>query len=634
MTQTVSWAIQEALPNYEIGGELGRGAMGMVFAGHHRRLERDVAIKQLPPAFAADPTVRERFGREARTLAALAHPHIVPIYDYVEEEGLCLLVMEALPGGTLWDRFTTEGVTIVTACTAVLATCEALEFAHQKGVLHRDVKPENLMFGADKTLKVTDFGIAEVFGGDETVTTLAGEVIGTPAYMAPEQAQGKPCGPQADVYAAGTVLYELLSGTLPLSIEGDPMDVLERRVQEDPTPLLDVAPQVPEALADVAMRSLERDPDRRYPTAGEFGVAIGSAATQAFGPGWVGRTDLHLVLTGPIAAAAGPTLVEPLATGEAVVGGEVSDTTGRETMIAGTGKPIPRDEPLRMRATAVARPAGARLDEISPEDLVRVDDLVAPPQFPWFSSAAAVLLFVALLLVGALGIGTPDVSGPLRRGQAEVAGVDVATERVVSADLADDIPVRVRDLPARAANARYVRLGFSVLGVELPPSRSGKLRRVDGDLVAAVDAKRDRILWTGETTAHLMFLDSRKHELLSQDFRLDADRPFYLAVVGVFSLVLLAFVGSYGWSLTQPVRRGFRRRTVYLTMTPLGVVTGGAILGLGWSIFGHQPTPASVAACLALGALTFLALARVLVVVGRRGRLTRARVRSALAANN
>ena len=630
---TVAAPIRNALPNYEIGGELGRGAMGVVFAAHHRRLARDVAIKQLPPAFAADQTVRERFGREARTLAALAHPHIVPIYDYVEEEGLCLLVMEALPGGTLWNRFTSEGLTLVTACTALLATCEALQFAHEKGVLHRDVKPENLMFATDRTLKVTDFGIAEVFGGDETVTTVDGEVIGTPAYMAPEQAEGKPCGPPADVYAASTVLYELLSGTLPLSIEGDPVEVLERRVHEEPTPLGEVAPQVPDGLADVTMRGLQRDPDDRFATAGELGVAIGEAATEAFGPGWVGRADLTLVLTGPIAAAAGPTLVETARPGD-VVGTGGGGRTGRETMIAGTGKPVPRDEPLRMRATAVARPHGARLDEISPEDLVRVEDLVAPPKVPWLMTAAATVLFAALLVVSALGIGTPSVGGPMARGQARVAGVDVATDRLVSADLADDIPVRVRELPAQAQHARYVRLAFSVLGIDLPPSRSGKLRRAGGDLVAAVDAKRDRILWTGEATGRLLFLDARKHELVSQEFHFDADRPFYLAFVGVFSLVMLLFVLSYGWSLTQPIRRGYRRRSVYLSMAALGIVTGGAILGLGWAVFGPQPTAATLAVCVTLGALTLLALAQVLVTVGRRQRLGRALARREEAQSN
>jgi hypothetical protein len=244
------------------------------------------------------------------------------------------------------------------------------------------------------------------------------------------------------------------------------------------------------------------------------------------------------------------------------------------------------------------------------------------------------VLFVGLLVVSALGIGTPDVGGPMARGQADVAGVDVATDRVVDVDLAGEIPVRVHELPEGAERARYARLGFSVLGIDLPPSRSGRLRPDGGDLVTRVDAKRDRILWTGEVTGRLQLLGPRKHELVSQEFHLDADRPFYLAFVGVFSLVVLAFVGSYGWSSTQPVRRGYRRRSVYLTMTVLGMVTGGALLGLGWSIFGPQPTWATLAACVALGALSFLALAHVLVIMGRRGRLTRAAARRAIAWTN
>ncbi len=292
MVQVTLTPVQNALPSYDVGGELGRGAMGVVLAGRHRQLERDVAIKQLPAAFASDEEVRHRFGQEAKTLAALAHPHIVPVYDYVEREGLCLLVMEALPGGTLWDRFTGEGVTMATACTAVLATCAGLQFAHERGVLHRDVKPDNLMFAADRTLKITDFGIAQVFGGEETVTTIDGAVIGTPAYMAPEQAEGHSCGPPADVYATGTVLYELLSGTLPFSLEGGSFEVLERRVHEEPQELLEVAPNVPIPLAEVTMRAIARDPDDRYSTAEAFGIAIARGGDRIVRHG-LARTGRH-----------------------------------------------------------------------------------------------------------------------------------------------------------------------------------------------------------------------------------------------------------------------------------------------------------------------------------------------------
>jgi predicted Ser/Thr protein kinase len=629
MTQTLEPSIQAVLPSYEVTGELGRGAMGVVLAGRHRQLERDVAIKQLPPAFAADEEVRQRFGQEARTLAALTHAHIVPVYDYVEREGMCLLVMEALPGGTLWDRFTNEGLTMATACTAVLAACAGLQYAHTKGVLHRDVKPENLMFDAEHTLKVTDFGIAQVFGGDETVTTVGGAVIGTPAYMAPEQAQGQACGPPADVYATGTVLYELLTGSLPFSIEGDAMEVLERRVQEDPVPIADVAPQVPDALAAVTMRALHRDPDDRYPSAEAFGVAVGEAATESFGPGWLGRSDLTLVAAGPIAISAGPATTTTDTASGAVTLSEASAKTGRETMIAGKGKPIPQESPLRVRATAVHRATGARIDDLSPEDLVRVDDLIRPPRAPRFTLAAAGLLLAALLAISALGLGSPHTSGSLQRGQVTVAGVDVASGRTVGADLAHGVPLHVAHLPAPARHAHYVRLGFSSLGVELPASRSAVLvPSRHGGFQATVDATRDRILFAGRVTGTVRFLDSNKHGLLASDFRFDAQRPFYVVANGVLGLLVLAFALSYAWSLSHPLRRGRRRSSAFVGMGINGAITGAMIVDLGWAIVGPQPTLATVAAGIILGMLAFVLLAQAILVLGRRRRLVRARARS------
>src|SRR5205823_4844361 len=154
--------VAAALPEYEVGGELGRGGFGLVRAGRHRHLKREVAIKELPPSLASDPKVRARFAAEARVLASLSHPHIVPIYDYVERDGLCLLVMEHLPGGTVWKRFKDHGFGPETACAVAMATCAGLHYAHERGVLHRDVKPENLLYSGEQVIKITDFGIAKV----------------------------------------------------------------------------------------------------------------------------------------------------------------------------------------------------------------------------------------------------------------------------------------------------------------------------------------------------------------------------------------------------------------------------------------------------------------------------------------
>ena len=310
-------AVAEALPLYDIQGELGRGAWGVVLAGRHRQLDRDVAIKQLPPAFGADPAVRTRFLAEARVLAQFEHPHIVPIYDFIEHGGLCMLVMERLTGGTVLSRARAGGFTPAEACALTLAACAGLHYAHQRGVLHRDVKPENLMFSGAGVLKVADFGIAKVVGGAATVATRAGDVLGTPAYMAPEQAQGGELTPATDMYAVGTVLYQLLSGQLPFSADSNPIAMLYRHVHEDPVPLGQVAPHVPVAIAAVTARALAKDPARRYADAEQMAVAIAEAAASAWGERWLPATGTTVTATGPVLSAAvghrSPALQETLA---------------------------------------------------------------------------------------------------------------------------------------------------------------------------------------------------------------------------------------------------------------------------------------------------------------------------------
>jgi serine/threonine protein kinase len=244
-TETDLDKVAHALPAYDIGNELGRGAMGVVISGQHRQLGRPVAIKQLPLGFGQDPTVKVRFVQEARLLASLDHPHIVPVFDFVDQDGLCLLVMEMLTGGTVWSKFTTTGLTNAESCGIVMATAGALQAAHARGILHRDIKPENLMFSGSGALKVTDFGIAAVVGGDQTLANENGEVIGTPAYMAPEQALGQALSPATDVFAAGVLLYELLTGQLPYPSDGGPVEVLQRHAYDEPIAIGDVAPAMP-----------------------------------------------------------------------------------------------------------------------------------------------------------------------------------------------------------------------------------------------------------------------------------------------------------------------------------------------------------------------------------------------------
>jgi hypothetical protein len=299
--------LSSALPAYDIGEELGQGGMGVVVSGQHRQLGRRVAIKQLPDAFAADAGVRRRFTAEAQVLASLDHPHVVPVYDFVEREGVCLLVMELLPGGTLRSRVTADGCTAPYAVAVSLACLSGLNAAHRRGILHRDVKPENMLFAASGVLKVTDFGIAKVIGGPGTVLTRVGDVVGTPAYIAPEQVRGGKLSPATDVYALATMLYELLAGVFPFSTEteGEDLALLFKHAYEKPVPLRDVAPGVPDPVAAVVMRGLATEPADRFETAEAFGVALAEAATQAWGPGWLAAEQVPIMDAGPMIGAAG-----------------------------------------------------------------------------------------------------------------------------------------------------------------------------------------------------------------------------------------------------------------------------------------------------------------------------------------
>jgi|GEM_PF-4681449 len=293
--------IATALPGYEIGGELGRGSFGVVLAGRHRQLGREVAIKRLSSSLGEDPEIRRRFVKEARLLGGLDHPHVVPVYDFVESDGLLLLVMERLTGGTLADRL--GHLTPHASCAVVLGCCAGLHHAHGRGVLHRDVKPDNLMFTADGTIKVTDFGIAKVVGGSETVMTKAGSVQGTPAYMAPEQVESLDVTPATDVYAAGTVLYELLAGTLPYPPASGLLNGLYQRVHEDPKPLGVAAPHIPSEIATVVDRAIARHPNERFDTAELLGEAVAGAASAAWGRAWLNGTGVPVLASGRIVAA-------------------------------------------------------------------------------------------------------------------------------------------------------------------------------------------------------------------------------------------------------------------------------------------------------------------------------------------
>jgi serine/threonine protein kinase len=260
-----------ALPSYELKGQLGAGYFGLVLAGRHRHLKRDVAIKVLA---VADEDADDRFTAEARLLARMDHPHIVRVYDYVEHDGLRLIVMELLSGGSLSRRL--AGISPESACAVAIAVAEALSYAHAQGVLHRDIKPQNVLFDAADLVKVADFGIAKIFDGSAAT---ASAVAGTPAYMAPEQIIGSRLGPATDIYALGVVLYEMLAGTSPFDPKLPLLKRYEQQLHTTPPPLTGVPPVV----ADVVMHALATKMRARPTSAEAFALELTAAAGQAYG---------------------------------------------------------------------------------------------------------------------------------------------------------------------------------------------------------------------------------------------------------------------------------------------------------------------------------------------------------------
>ena len=258
---------------YELGDTLGYGGMSEVHRGMDKRLGRDVAVKVLRADLARDPQFQLRFRREAQNAAALNHPAIVAVYDTGEVQSefgpLPYIVMEYVDGHTLREIVKTQGPMSQQRVIEVMAdVCAALDFSHKHNIIHRDVKPANIMINRAGAVKVMDFGIARALGEGQNVTQTAA-VIGTAQYLSPEQARGEAVDARSDVYAAGCVLFELLTGEPPFT--GDtPVAVAYQHVREDPRSPSEVNPQVTPALDAIVLKALSKNPANRYQSAAEM----------------------------------------------------------------------------------------------------------------------------------------------------------------------------------------------------------------------------------------------------------------------------------------------------------------------------------------------------------------------------
>jgi Tol biopolymer transport system component len=267
-------SVSERIGPYDILCRLGEGGMGVVYRSVQPSVNRVVALKVLPEDLEADERAVQRFREEAVTAANLAHDNIVKVWDASVDAPPYYIAMQFVEGGTLADRLAKGPLGVEQAIAVIASVCDALDYAHQRGVVHRDIKPANIMFDASGKALVTDFGIARV--ADWTRMTITGARLGTPDYMSPEQVKGGGVGPRSDLYSAVVVLYEMLTGRPPFT--GDPLTVMHQTANEEPPSPSAFRPDIPQALESVLLRGLAKDPGDRYQTGKDLVNAIQAAA--------------------------------------------------------------------------------------------------------------------------------------------------------------------------------------------------------------------------------------------------------------------------------------------------------------------------------------------------------------------
>ena len=268
---------QQKIGRYEIKSELGRGGMATVYKAYDPRFEREVAVKVLPRELLHDPQFRVRFERDAKTIAALEHQAIVPVYDVGDDDGQPYFVMRCMTGGSLGDTIANGPIPLSTTARIMERLAPALDEAHFKGIVHRDLKPGNILLDRAGEPFISDFGIAKMTQSQNTSVT-GNAIIGTPAYMSPEQAQGEQVDGRSDVYALGVIIYEMLVGAQPYQAT-TPMAVVVKHIT-DPIPhILDKSPSLPVAIEAVIEKAMAKNPADRFASAGELSAALSAVAS-------------------------------------------------------------------------------------------------------------------------------------------------------------------------------------------------------------------------------------------------------------------------------------------------------------------------------------------------------------------
>jgi serine/threonine protein kinase len=274
------------ISHYRITGKLGIGGMGVVYEAEDVRLPRKVALKFLPEESADDPDAERRFQREADTIAQLSHPNICTIYEIDRHEGRAFIAMECVAGLNLKTYMARHELSTTQIVEIALQIAAALEAAHAKGIVHRDIKPGNIIVGDDHQVKVLDFGLARRFKTVETHeldlgpdgSTIPGRPMGTANYMAPERILQLPLDPRSDLFSLGVVIYEMATGRLPFA-GASPSETVTNVLEKNPEPLTKLTPRHPKSLESVVRRLLAKKAGDRYPTAAELTSALLNVAS-------------------------------------------------------------------------------------------------------------------------------------------------------------------------------------------------------------------------------------------------------------------------------------------------------------------------------------------------------------------
>lgn len=294
---------------YELRERIGQGGGSTVYRAIDHRLGRDVAVKVLGPELASDPAFVERFRREARAAASLSHPNVVAVHDWGERDGSYHIVMELVAGNDLKSEIRHRGaLPEAEALRIAMQIAAGLDAAHRRGVIHRDLKPQNVLLDPNGHVKVADFGIARVSGQSQLTRT--DELFGTVHYLSPEQAEGKPADERSDLYSLGIVLYEMLTGTLPFEAD-TPIAVASMHLREAPPPPRTIRPELSRETESVVLRALEKDPARRYQSASAMREGLDRAHDGPRHRGPAGFPAAH-DLTARLRSASAPVKIAPI----------------------------------------------------------------------------------------------------------------------------------------------------------------------------------------------------------------------------------------------------------------------------------------------------------------------------------